>query len=351
MVKLERPIRVLVVDDSVVVREILKEIISGSGDIVVAGEASNGADAVEKVRLISPDLITMDVKMPVMDGLEAVRMIMARKPTPILIVTASLSMEETDVSFQAIADGALDVMLKPQMESEAARTAFRKELLEKIRILSRVKVISHFGRKPRRTRSIPKTGIKSRDKVVAIGASTGGPEAVMRILKAIPGNFPSPVAIVQHIAAGFDKGFASWLDNQVPLDVRLAEKGDTLKPGLVLIAPTNYHLVFNGLQADLEDSPPVNSCKPAVDKLFESLALSFKSDTIGVILSGIGNDGTKGAKAIKEHAGTTIAQDKETCVVFGMPGSAVEGGVVDFVLPLESIPEMLVSLVVDKKAR
>ncbi len=349
MVKLDRAIRVLIVDDSIVAREILKEMISGCSDINVVGEASNGADAVEKTKLLCPDIVTMDVKMPVMDGLEAVKAIMAANPTPILIVTASLSVEETDVSFQAIADGALDVMVKPHIESEASRTAFRKEFIEKIRILSRVKVISHFGRKPRRTRSIPKTGVKAREKVVAIGASTGGPEAIMRILKALPDNFPSPIAVVQHITAGFDKGFASWMDNQVGLAVKLAEEGEHLKPGVVLIAPSNYHLAFNGIQAGLDDSPPVNSCKPSVDVLFESLARGFKENTVGVILSGIGNDGTRGAKAIKHYGGLTIAQDRESSVVYGMPGSAVEEGVVDFVLPLEAIPEMLVSVVTEKK--
>jgi two-component system chemotaxis response regulator CheB len=344
MVKLERPIRVVVVDDSVVVREMLKEILESGNDITVVGEATNGHDAVEKARILSPDLITMDIRMPVMDGLEAVREIMAKRPTPILVITASLSREETDISFQAISDGALDVMLKPRLEKGPEMRRFRDELLEKVRILSRVRVISHFGRKPRRTRSIPKS-MKAHERVVAIGASTGGPEAVMHILKSLPPNFPSPLCVVQHISQGFDAGFASWLNKRVPFDVRVAGDGDRLKPGLVLIAPCNFHLRFQGLLAEIMDTPPVNSCKPSVDVMFESLAVGFKENAVGVILTGIGCDGTRGAEIMKENGGFTIAQDLASSVVYGMPKSAIDGGVVDLVLPLDQIPETLVQVI------
>jgi two-component system chemotaxis response regulator CheB len=349
MTQEKKNIRVLVVDDSIVAREMIRDILESAAGITVVAEASNGQEAVTKAKLFLPDLITLDVKMPIMDGLEAVRAIMSQRPTPILIITASLARDETDVSFQAISDGALDVMLKPIFEPGQPRDVFRDELIEKVRILSRVKVISHFGRKSRRTRSIPKGESRARERVVGIGASTGGPEAVMRLLASLPANFPSPVAIVQHISSGFDVGFASWLNRRLPFDVKVAASGDRLRSGRILVAPTNIHLSFHGHVVHLDDSPPVNSCRPAVDVLFQSLAASFKANTVGVILTGIGSDGTQGAQAIKNHGGATIAQDRESSVAFGMPHSAIVQGVIDEVLPLDQIPEAIVQAVMVRR--
>ncbi|MHC5082234.1 MAG: chemotaxis protein CheB [Planctomycetota bacterium] len=272
------PIRVLVVDDSVVVRELLREILETDPDITVVGEATNGKEAVEKTLFFAPDLVTLDIRMPVMDGLEAVQEIMAVKPTPILVITASLSKDDLDVSFEAINRGALDVMLKPRLDSRREYKTIRDNLIDRIKILAGIHVISHPRRRPRKTRSIPKRSPRERDRVVVIGASLGGPAAVTK-------NFPAPILIVQHISPGFSEGFASWLDENLPFKVRLAQDGDGLKNGTVLIAPDRFHMVVEKGFVQLRDDPPMNSCKPSVDALFDSASRAFQARTVGIILT------------------------------------------------------------------
>jgi len=346
MKKHEGPIRVLVVDDSVVVRELLRELLESDSDIIVVGEASNGKDAVEKTVFLSPDLVTLDIRMPVMDGLEAVREIMAVKPTPILVITASLSKDDLDVSFEAIHRGALDVMLKPRLDRKHDYGTIRDNLLDRVKLLSGIRVISHPRGRPRKTRSIPKEKARKRDKTVFIGASLGGPAAVMTVLKTLAPNFPSPIAVVQHIAKGFSHGFTSWLDSKLPFEVRLAEDGDLLRPGRILIAPDGFHMGVEEGVARLVDDPPLNSCKPSVDVLFETAARVYGKRAVGVILTGMGNDGAKGARALREAGGHVIVRDEESSVVFGMPQAAIQLGAANSVLPLQDIPDAIVSLVI-----
>lgn len=342
------PVRVLVVDDSLVVRELLREMLESSPDITVVGEAVNGRQGVEKVISLSPDLVTLDVRMPVMDGLEAVQEIMAVKPTPILIVTASLSKDELDVSFEAIHRGALDVMLKPSMESRKDYLAIRDSLIDRVLMLSRIRVISHPRRKPRKTRAIPAKKARDLDRAVFIGASLGGPAAVMTVLKALADTFPAPIFVVQHIAHGFSEGFTAWLDKNLPFEVRSARDKDRPRPGTVLVAPDNVHMAVETGLVRLLDTPAVHSCKPSVDVLFESAARIYGKNAIGVILTGMGTDGAGGASQIRKRGGHVLVQDEESCVVFGMPKAALEAGAANAVLPLAEIPEALVSLVLSR---
>jgi len=341
-------VRVLVVDDSVVVRELLREMLEHAPDIEVVGEAANGREAVERTVSLEPDLVTLDVRMPVMDGLEAVREIMAVKPTPILIITASLSKDELDVSFEAIHRGALDVMLKPRIESRSEYLEIRDGLVERIRMLSRIRVISRPRRKARKTRTIPSAKAKERNYAVVMGASLGGPAAVMTVLKALSENFPAPVVVVQHIASGFAEGFTLWLQRHLPFEVRLAQDGDRLRAGRILVAPDGFHTVVEGMAVRLTDDPPINSCKPAVDALFHSAADAFRERTIAILLTGMGHDGAAGAASVKERKGHVLVQDEDSCVVFGMPKAAIQRGAADDVLPLVEIPEALVSLVLNR---
>jgi two-component system chemotaxis response regulator CheB len=348
MKKSAGPIRILIVDDSVVVRELLRELLESDPGISVVGEASNGKEAVEKTVYLGPDLVTLDVRMPVMDGLEAVREIMAVKPTPILIITASLSKDDLDISFQAIQRGALDVMLKPCLDSRKDYQEIREDLIERVTILSRIHVISHPRRRARKTRSIPKKDIRQREFTVVIGASLGGPAAVMTVLRALSKNFPAPIVIVQHIAKGFSDGFATWLNTHLPFDVRLARDGDPLRAGRVLIAPDGYHTTVEGGILRLGEDPPINSCRPSVDALFISAARTQRERVIGILLTGMGTDGAEGAQEVREHQGHVIVQDEESCVVFGMPRAAIERGAANAILPLTDIPEALVSLVMSR---
>jgi two-component system chemotaxis response regulator CheB len=339
---------VLVVDDSVVVRELLKEMLVADPEIWVVGEASNGKEAVEKTVALAPDILTLDIRMPVMDGLEAVQEIMAVKPTPILVITASLSKDELDVSFQAIHRGALDVMLKPVLDSRSEYAKIQKVLVDKIKMLSRIRVIPHFRRRPRKTRPIPTSKAHERNLVVAIGASTGGPAAVMTVLKSLTANFPAPLVVVQHIYQGFSDGFASWLERNLPFEVRLAADGDRLAPGRILVAPDGFHTVLETGRVRLNDGPPQNSCKPSVDALFLSAAETYRENALGILLTGMGTDGAKGAKAIRSRGGHVIVQDEDSCVVFGMPQAAIQLGGADEILPLSDIAEALVSQVMSR---
>jgi two-component system chemotaxis response regulator CheB len=239
-------------------------------------------------------------------------------------------------------------MLKPRLDSRKDYRQIREDLIERVTILSRIAVISHPRRRARKTRSIPKKETRQREFVVMIGASLGGPAAVMTILRALSKNFPAPVLIVQHIAKGFSTGFATWLDAHLPFEVRLARDGDALKAGRVLIAPDGYHTYIEGGRVQLSEDPPINSCKPSVDALFMSAARTMRERVIGVLLTGMGTDGAEGAQEVREHQGHVIVQDEESCIVFGMPRAAIERGAANAILPLPDIPEALGSLVMSR---
>jgi len=338
-------IRVLVVDDSAVVRALIRDVLERDPDIRVVAEADNGATAVELAQTAQPTLITMDVTMPVMDGLDATAEIMAKRPTPILVFSASLDRTETDLSFQAVQRGALDVMLKPAADSAADFQAIGQALVNRVKLLARIRVIPHPRGRQRKTRSIARERLPARQRVVLIGASLGGPNTVLHLLQGLPPNFPAPMLLVQHIAAGFTEGLARWLDRESPFTARVAVQGDTPVAGTVLVAPAGRHLALKGGLAVLHDGEPLQGCRPAVDELFASAARDRGADCIAVLLTGMGQDGADGIAAVKRARGLTIAQDQASSVVWGMPRAAIERGVIDKVLPLAGIAPELVAIV------
>lgn len=329
-------IRVLIADDSSLTRTILAEIFAATEDIRVVGEARDGHEAVIETERHRPDLIVMDILMPVMDGLAAIEEIMSRWPTPILVLSATVDDREVDRAFAAIKKGALDVLAKPSAAELVFPSGFAAALVDKVRLLSRIRVIRHPARVRREVE--PVRACEGGRTILAIGASTGGPKAVMGIVQRLPSNFPGTVFIVQHIASGFAKGFAEWLNRESRIRVRVAADEDECLPGEVYVAPTDIHMTVQGGRVRLEKGEPVNSCLPSIDVLFRSLAEDGGAHVVGVLLTGMGRDGAQGLRMIKERGGATIVQDEQSSVVFGMPKAAINMNAADRVLPLEEIP-------------
>jgi two-component system chemotaxis response regulator CheB len=334
-------IRILLADDSLLVRTVLADALKSAGDMTVVAEAGNGVEAVALTELHKPNIVIMDILMPVMGGLEATEAIMARSPVPILILSATVNEKDVNLAFTAIKKGALDVMGKPSLNTPENQQEFIDKLLEKIRLLSRIKVIRHIhsSKEQREVAALPQSGANR--KILAIGASTGGPKAVMSIVKELPAGFGAAVFIVQHISSGFAKGFAQWLNMECSIPVRLAQEGDKVRSGEVLVAPTDRHLLIENGVVRLSDAPPVNCCRPSIDLFFSSLASGYAGQTAAVLLTGMGKDGAAGLADIKERGGRTIAQDEKTSVVFGMPKAAIALNAVDEILPLGDIPAAL----------
>lgn len=332
-------IKVLLVDDSPLVRAVLRDILHATPDIVVAGEAGNGEEAVALTQRLKPDLIIMDIMMPVMDGLSALEIIMAQFPTPILVLSATMDDREVNYAFTAIKKGALDVMEKPWISGLEEEGEFGARLVEKVRILARIKVIR---RRPSRAKVELRAGYQGGERnILAIGASTGGPRAVMGIMKSLPADFKGAVFVVQHIASGFARGFAQWLDHDCAIRVRLAVDGQEFRAGEALVAPNDCHMKVENGKVRLVQGEPVNCCRPSIDVFFNSLAEEAGSKVVGVLLTGMGKDGAQGLHRIKEQGGVTIAQDEKSCVVFGMPKAAIALNGVDEILPLSCIPEAI----------
>lgn len=334
-------IRVLIADDSPLLRRFLKDLLGRDPEIEVAGTAGDGREAVEATGRLRPDLVIMDIMMPVMDGLEAVIEIMARFPTPILVLSSHLDPKDSRSAFNAIKHGALDVMEKPQGIFNGGFEEIASQLVDKVKSLAKVRVIHHFRRqRPSLPPSATPSALEERPrKILAIGASTGGPKAVMRLLREVPRATGASILIVQHIAPGFAAGFAEWLNRESEFDVRLARSGDSLLPGVALVAPNDRHLMLEGDRVQLSDTPPVNSCRPAVDVLYHSLARSpLAPSALAVLLTGMGRDGAEGMVELRRRGAYTIAQDEATSAVFGMPKAAIDLGAVHQILPLGEIP-------------
>jgi two-component system chemotaxis response regulator CheB len=349
-------IKVLIVDDSPLVCKILSKIINDDPELIVVGIANTGKAAIELVPKLKPHLITMDINMPDTDGFEATRHIMAYSPTPILIVSSSVFKKGMDLVFKALAYGALDVLEKPNIDSSVNGGISADDLTKRIKMLSRVKVITHPAGKWKQTMAAEPVkpskpaGSPENGKIVAIAASTGGPQALLAILKALPKDFPAGIVIVQHIAAGFAEGLADWLDKECQIPVKLATQGVRIKPGCAYIAPTGSHTrVLEGGMIRLTDEPPFEGQKPSANILFESIAQIYRSQAIGVILSGMGSDGAVGLKKIHDIHGRVIAQDEASCVVFGMPKTAIELGVVNETLPIGQIAQRLIKILMNAR--
>lgn len=338
-------IRVLVADDSSFARELITEILSTDAEIKVVGVAENGLEAVEKVRELKPDVVTMDIEMPVMDGLEAIEHIMATDAVPILVVTTR---GDAQTAYTAISKGALELVVKPEVNIDAAR-----EFIEKIKMLSKIKVITHISGKHISSGAIPvkrtELKISSTDKVVAIASSTGGPEALSVILSALPAKLPCPIVIAQHISDGFVSGMVEWLKNITKLNVKVAAEGETITPGVVYISPSERHMTIDrSKKIVLVNRKPKDIYRPSCDMLLSSVAGVYGPKSIGIILTGMGSDGVNGMKKIKEINGITIAQNEKTSIVYGMPKVAIESGCIDKILPVNEISEEIVSLVSKK---
>ena len=354
-------IRVLVVDDSATARALLVSILTAEPDIRVVGEATTGRDAVDMAGRLTPDLITMDVHMPVMDGLDATKQIMIQSPRPIIIVSSAVR-SDVELSLEAMRAGALMVMAKPEGPASPGFADERRQFVSMVRAMSQVKVVRRHGNvspytmntpSARPAASPPTRGIgvggARTIRLVAIGASTGGPAAIRTILADLPHDFAVPIFLVQHIARGFSAGLADWLEHDTPLRVKLAELGEPAVPGTVYIAPDDKHL---GVQVDgrgdlrvlLDRSPPVGAFRPSASFLFHSAGDSLGAGVLAVILTGMGDDGVSGLRTLKARAGRVLAQDEATSVIYGMPREAVRAGVVDATLPLTAIARRLVEL-------
>ena len=335
-------IRILLADDSILVRTLLRDALNSGGEMTVVGEAVNGAEAVALSKVLKPDIIIMDILMPLMDGLEATETIMGQNPTPILILSATVNEKDVKLAFTAIKKGALDVMEKPSISGAGSQADFFARLREKIHLLARIKVIRHTQRPDRLKSSQPARAAKRT--ILAIGASTGGPKAVMSIIKTLPEEFSGAIFIVQHISSGFAKGFAHWLNLESHIPVRLAETGDVPTVGTALVAPTDCQMILENGAVKIIDAPAVNCCRPSIDVFFESLAPARGGDSVGLLLTGMGRDGAKGLLRLKENGALTIAQNEESCAVFGMPKAAIALNAADEVLPLETIPETVINI-------
>jgi two-component system chemotaxis response regulator CheB len=345
-------IRVLVVDDSPTARALLTEILSSDPEIQVVGEARDGIEGVALTQKLHPNVVTMDIQMPRMDGFAATKEIMITAPTPIVVATGSFRASEVAVAMQALQAGAVAVLEKPAGPGAPAFEEAAQKLLTTVKSMAHLKVVRHWrsgqAGPPPRPPLPPITpavaGVRRR--VVAMATSTGGPAALQTVLSGLPGNFPVPVLVVQHITRGFTPGLATWLNSVCPLRVKVAENGEVILPHTVYLGPDDQHLGVSGRgTVVLSGAPPVGGFRPAGTFLFESVARGFGAAMVAVILTGMGEDGVVGLRAVRQANGRILAQDEPTSVVWGMPGAAVAAGLPDTVLPLESIASRLVQLV------
>jgi two-component system chemotaxis response regulator CheB len=346
-------IRVLVVEDSSTVREFLLQILRSDPAIEVVGTAETGEEALAAVARTEPDIITMDIHMPRMNGFDATRRIMETHPTPIVIVSGAADATDTAKAFQAIESGALAVLHTPQSVGHPEHQQSATELIRTVKLMSEVKVVRRWPR-CRSAEAVPEISLckeiqletsQSQPRIVAIGASTGGPPILQMILASLPRNFPVPVLIVQHIAAGFTEGLVEWLAQSSSLKVRVATHGQSVLPGQVYVAPDGLHMtVIADGRVQLTADEPENGLRPSVARLFRSVARVYGQSAVGVLLTGMGKDGAQELRLMKEQGAVTIAQDRETSVVHGMPGEAIRLGGATYVLPPEKIRMVLASL-------
>jgi two-component system chemotaxis response regulator CheB len=340
-------IRVLVAEDSATVRELLVQILKSDPDIAVIGEAKNGAEAVAMTLSLHPDVVTMDIRMPLMDGFEATKQIMVEAPTPIVIVSASVDVREVEVSINALRVGALTVIAKPLGPGAPEFAEVSRQFLATVKSMSQVKVVRRWpDRQTRLPSPGPRTAEKSaRPRVVAMAASTGGPAALCHVLAEFPATFPVPVLVVQHITHGFLAGFASWLNTNVSLKVKVAEPGETLAPHTIYLPPDDHHLGMDGGKLLVSSAPPMGGFRPSASFLFASAARAFGARTLAVVLTGMGQDGVEGLRVVREAGGLILVQDEASSVVYGMPAAAVQAGLHDAILPLKEIPARIMRAV------
>ena len=341
-------IRVLVVDDSALMRKLIPSVLARDPSIEVVGTAMDGAFALKKIEELHPDVVTLDLEMPRMDGMETLRLIMRRAPMPVVLFSTH-SKEGGYATLKALALGAIDFVQKPQDAAAGHLESIADLLIEKIKVAKRA-----AGRKlpaavvsddPPKGKKKTHTALPP-NRIIAIGISTGGPNALQYVLSQIPGDFPASILIVQHMPEGFTEMFAKRLDECCALEVQEARSGDLLVASRVLICPGNRHIMVRrmprGDMAVLSDGSPVNGHRPSADVLFHSVAQQFGPTAVGLLMTGMGEDGAEGLGALKAAGGVTVAQSEDTCVVSGMPRAAISKGYADKVIPLEGIAAFLV---------
>lgn len=334
-------IRVLVVDDSGFVRSIVSQELGTDPEIEIVGSAKDGIDAIEKVRRLKPDVVTMDIIMPEMDGLTALEHIMKESPTPVVMLSA-LTTSGAEVTIKALELGAVDFFLKPSVLSPLGNASSKAELIEKIKLAARSIIpkasIPHPHSPVHPTRNVRKAHSRGKpDHIVVIGASTGGPRALMQVIPKLPADIDATILVVQHMPSLFTRSLAERLDSLSSLNVREAQDGDEIQRCQVLVAPGDYHMVVNNSHIQLHRGPPVLGVRPCIDVTMESVARTFGNRSLGVVLTGMGADGTRGAAIIKAAGGKIIVEDESTCTVNGMPMSVIRAGYADYIVPIHDV--------------
>lgn len=343
-----RMIRVLVVDDSVVIRRLLTDVITGDPDIELAGVAANGRIALAKLPQLNPDLVTLDIEMPDLDGLDTLPELRKLYPKLPVIMFSTLTERGAIATLEALSRGATDYVTKPANVGSVAVGIQRV----KDDLLPKIKALCRLDNEPKPKVAMPRPALTTlpkrplqRCEIVVIGSSTGGPQALTAVLTKLPADFPAPIVVVQHMPPIFTNHLANRLNQDCALEVLEAKGGETLRPGQVLIAPGDFHLELQrqGVQvrAIANRNPPENSCRPSVDVLFRSAAAVYGPQCLGVVLTGMGQDGLRGSQAIVEAGGGVIAQDEATSVVWGMPRAVAQAGLAQRLLPLHSVADEL----------
>ncbi len=357
----KKPLRVLVVDDTTTYRMIVKQVLARIEGVEVVGTAANGKIALEKIQQLKPDLLTLDIEMPVLDGLGVLRRLRDSNDPTAAIVLSALTTEGADATVQALRLGAYDFVVKPSgVSADDSADALTRELSTRIGSFSKRREIHDLlSEKPRPAAPSILTTTPSVNRarrpnaiaisVVAIGVSTGGPQALTRVLPALPANFPTPILVVQHMPPMFTESLARDLNGRCKIAVSEGKEGQTIEAGQVIIAPGGRQMGINrsfGKPAiHLTDDPPMNNCRPAVDYLFRAVAKVFGPRALGVIMTGMGNDGTMGCRLFKKNGAHVIVQDEQSCVVYGMPRAPAEEGLADAIVSLDRMADEIVKVV------
>ncbi|MBY0522032.1 MAG: chemotaxis-specific protein-glutamate methyltransferase CheB [Gemmataceae bacterium] len=341
-------IRVLVTEDSATSRALLVEILRGAAGIEVVGEARDGVEAVQLTQKLRPDVVTMDVRMPRLDGLAATKEIMITAPTPVVIVTATRTDQDVALAMNALQAGAVALLEKPMGPLAPGFAQAVQKLVSTVQAMAQVKVVRHH--RPREGPTVEPTAPLQRraigGRIIAIATSTGGPAALQTVLGQLPADFRVPILVVQHISRDFTPGLVAWLRTVTRLNVKVAERSESLRANVVYLAPDDHHLgVADTARVELSNAPAIGGFRPSANFLFESVARVFGAATVAVILTGMGEDGVDGLRGVHRAGGHVIAQDEKTSVIFGMPRAAILAGLAHQVLPLEAVAARLQELV------